>query len=251
MNNNPIIEIKNLNFSYKSESVLEDVNFELYPEDFLALIGPNGGGKTTFVKLILGLLKPDNGTLLIFGKRPESVRSKIGYVPQKSTEKYRDFPINVNEVVQTGLLTGSFSKKSLFAARGSVQKVLESVSMDSFMNTQIGELSGGQLQRVLIARALVSNPELLIMDEPTASIDAEMEYGLYDILKELNKKIPLIIVTHDLTAISDNVNKIGCLNKRLYCHKAGEVTEEDILKTYNCPVEFLGHGLPHMVLKKH
>ncbi len=250
MNNEPIIEIKNLSFTYKKQLVLEAVNFSVYKEDFVAIIGPNGGGKTTLVKLILGLLKPKEGFIHVFGSFPEKVRGVIGYVPQKSTERYRDFPINVHEVVEMGGLSGNgLRKHSVSEAR--VHEALAGVSMQSFRTTQIGELSGGQLQRVLIARALVSDPKLLIMDEPTASIDAEMEYGLYDILRELNKKIPLIIVTHDLTAISDKVNKIGCLNKQFYCHKAGELTEEDILKTYNCPVEFLGHGLPHKVLKKH
>ncbi len=251
MNNEPILEIQNVYFTYKRQPVLDEINLALYREDFLALIGPNGGGKTTLVKLILGLLKPSRGNIFLFGKRPESVRSSVGYVPQKSTERYRDFPINVHEVVRMGCLKAHIFKKKESSPTHSIEGALESVSMSSYMHRQIGELSGGQLQRVLIARALVSNPALLIMDEPTASIDTEMEKGLYDILKDLNKKIPIIIVTHDLTAISENVNKIGCLNRYLYCHRSGEVTEEDILKTYNCPIELLAHGLPHKVLKKH
>jgi zinc transport system ATP-binding protein len=247
-----IITIKNLSFAYQRENnILENVNLEVFENDFLGVIGPNGGGKTTLLKIILGLLKPDKGNVLVFDKKPKETRDLIGYVPQ-FLEIDLDCPVSVLDIVLMGIL----SRKKIFQKYNDqdlklAEKALKFVDIYNLKNKQIGELSGGQRQRVYIARALIRKPKLLILDEPTASIDEKSERDFWELLKEINKNAAIIIVSHDIGVIFKNVNKIACLNKQLYYHDATEITSEILDKTYKCDIEILGHGLPHRVLKRH
>ncbi len=247
-----IITIKNLSFAYQKENnILENINLEVFRSDFLGIIGPNGGGKTTLLKIILGLLKPDQGSVFVFNKKPKKARDLIGYVPQ-FLETDLDCPVSVLDVILMGIL----SQKKIFQKYNDqdlelAKQVLSFVDLWNLKNKQIGELSGGQRQRVYIARALIRKPKLLILDEPTASIDEKSERDFWELLKEINKNVAIIIVSHDIGVIFKNVNKIACLNKQLYCHDADEMTQEILDKTYKCDIEILGHGLPHRVLKKH
>ena len=247
-----IITIKNLSFAYQRENnILEGINLEVFENDFLGVIGPNGGGKTTLLKIILGLLKPDKGNVLVFDKKPKETRDLIGYVPQ-FLEIDLDCPVSVLDIVLMGIL----SRKKIFQKYNDqdlklAEEALKFVDIYNLKNKQIGELSGGQRQRVYIARALIRKPKLLILDEPTASIDEKSERDFWELLKEINKNAAIIIVSHDIGVIFKNVNKIACLNKNLYCHDSNEITQETLDETYKCDIEILGHGLPHRVLKKH
>lgn len=247
-----IITIKNLDFSYtKRVKVLDNINLAIQHRDFLGLIGPNGGGKTTLLKIILGLLKPGKGAVEVFGQAPEVARQKVGYVPQYAKIDL-DYPINVLEVVLMGLLG---NKKMLQRFNRQDKKktlsALAKVGLEKLAKKQIGELSGGQRQRVLIARALVREPKLLILDEPTSSVDTKAGSDFFELLKKLNRDIAIIVVSHDIGMISPYINKVACLNKTLYCHDSGEINEALIKSGYKCDIELLGHGIPHRVLKKH
>ena len=252
MSNQKIITIKNLSFAYQKENnILENINLEVFGSDFLGIIGPNGGGKTTLLKIILGLLKPDKGSVLVFNKKSKEARDLVGYVPQ-FLEIDLDCPVSVLDIVLMGIL----NRKKIFQKYneedfGLAKEALDFVDLWNLKDKQIGELSGGQRQRVYIARALIRKPQLLILDEPTASIDEKSEKEFWELLQAINKTAAIIIVSHDIGVIFKNVNKIACLNKELYCHDADELTQETLDKTYKCDIELLGHGLPHRVLKKH
>ncbi len=252
-----IIEIKNLDFAYTGEAVLEAVNLSVKEKDFLAIIGPNGGGKTTLLKLMLGLLTPCGGSIRINGKPPEQAASCIGYVPQ-NVHMNQDFPISVLDVV----LMGSFDPKNRFRRnkarnRKTALETLDRLEMVGYADKKIGELSGGQRQRVLIARALVSQPRMLLLDEPTASIDTKGQAEFYDFLARLNQDITILVVSHDLLVISRYVKAVACVNKRLHYHDQAEITGDMLETMYSCtveetcPVELVAHGLPHRVLKPH
>lgn len=246
----PAIEIHNLWFSYNGQPVLTNINLTLEPGDFTALIGPNGGGKTTLLKLMAGLLKPDRGSVRVLGKRPRRVASRLGYVPQEIGINIR-FPVSVRDVVMMGRLR-SFRGWSGYSRsdRQKARKILERLEMWEYRNRRIGELSGGQRQRVFIARALVSDPEILFLDEPTASVDAAHQSDFYAILKELNSTMTIVIVNHDLMVISTHVKSVACVNHGLHFHSGSEVTPE-MMRMYQCPVELVAHGIPHRVLSTH
>lgn len=247
----PVIEIKNLWFSFNGEPVLQDVHFALYRKEFLAMIGPNGGGKTTLLKLMMGLFEADRGEIRIFGRSPKQAAHRIGYVPQ-DIHINKNFPISVFDVVLMGRLKSGVSwshhKKD---DRIAAQLSLEKVEMEQFKNRHIDELSGGQRQRIFIARALVTEPEILILDEPTASIDAKGQTEIYTILKDLNEKVTILVVSHDILALSSYIKSVACVNRRVHFHEAAEVTEEMLEVAYQCPVELIAHGLPHRVLRTH
>ena len=252
-----IIEVRNLEFSYHGEPVLRDVNLSVNPGDFIAMIGPNGGGKTTMLKLMLGLLRADSGDLRIFNKPPQEVSYRIGYVPQ-DVHINKNFPISALDVVLMGALKpGRGRSRHSRQDRRAALKALDQVAMKKFCNHRIGELSGGQKQRVFIARALVTDPELLLLDEPTASIDARGQTEFYALLKELNQTITIIVVSHDLMVISGYIKSVVCVNQRLHYHGHAELTGEMIEMMYDCttdetcPVELIAHGLPHRVLHQH
>lgn len=219
--------------------------------DFLGIIGPNGGGKTTLLKVILGLINPSRGSVTVLGDSPERSRRYIGYVPQIS-QFDREFPVTVLDVV----LMGRLGRKGILRRYSEEDKrvayeVLESVEMLELKDNQIGKLSGGQLQRVLLARALASDPKILLLDEPTASIDEPTKTELYELLKNLNRKVTIVLVSHDIGVISSHVDKIACINRKLFYHGSKEIEAEIIEKTYQCPVDLIAHGVPHRVLRKH
>ncbi len=245
------IYIKNLWFSYNGEPILKDVNLSIEKGDFLAIIGPNGGGKTTLLKLMLGLLTPDKGIIKILGKEPKIARHRISYLPQ-NTDINRGFPISVKDVVLMGLLGKkgifkSYTKKDLKKA----EEVLALFKMWDYRNRPIDELSGGQRQRVLLARAIISEPEILFLDEPTASIDTSTQSDIYEFLRELNKKTTIVIITHDVGAISRHIKSVACVNRSLVFHEGGKITREMLDATYECPIDFIAHGLPHRVFPDH
>ena len=252
-----LIDIQNLNFSYNRQPVLINVDLTVQAGDFIAMIGPNGGGKTTLLKLMLGLLKPESGTIRIFGRSPQEAAYRIGYVPQ-DIHINKDFPVSALDVVLMGKLKpGRGWSRHSETDRRAAMRALELVEMEKFHNQRIGELSGGQKQRVFVARALVTNPELLFLDEPTASIDAKGQNEFYHLLNELNKKITIIIVSHDLMVVSGYIKSVVCVNRHLHYHGHAEVTAEMVEMMYDCtvretcPVELIAHGLPHRVLHTH
>ena len=245
-----IIDIKNLSFSYNGEVVLEDVNLSIEQKDFVAIIGPNGGGKTTLVKLILGLLSPLKGTIIVDGKSPHEASPCIGYVPQ-NVHINQNFPITVMDVVLMGKLDPRQPLSSRSASnRLDALAALEHMNMAAYADKKIGMLSGGQRQRVLIARALVTKPKLLLLDEPTASIDTKGRDDLYQLLSELNQDITVVVVSHDLLVISRYVKSIACVNKSLHYHNQAENSREMLDTMFLCsveevcPVELMAHVVP-------
>lgn len=214
-----ILDIKNLNFSFNKNEVLKNISFELFKGDFLGIIGPNGSGKSTLIKIILKIYKKQKGDIKLFNKNINNFYdwNKIGYVQQKATDIQNNFPANVFEIVKMGLLSQKrFPKIINHNDKEKINYVLKLVNMHKFSNKRINELSGGQQQRVMIARALISNPEIIFLDEPTTGIDPEMQKNFYDILGDLNKKgITIVLVSHDVGTITKHVNKIAYLNKEL------------------------------------
>ena len=244
-----IVDLKNICFSYNGDTVLEDINLKIMENDLMAIIGPNGGGKTTLIKLILGLLKPLKGNIRIMGEAPEKGRKRIGYLQQHPDLDMR-FPISVRDTVLMGRYRG-VAQRYTPGDMKAVQKALATMGISKLGSRHIGMLSGGQLQRVLIARAIVREPLLLLMDEPLASIDTEMQRSIYELFVKLRKKMAIVFVTHDISAISIYIEKVACLNRKLFYHGPKEGSLGKLEKTYGCPVEAIAHGVPHRVLKKH
>ena len=249
--------MNNVSFAYNGQTVLQDVSLEIRPGDFMAMIGPNGGGKTTVVKLILGLLKPDTGVIRVTGRSAQKASASIGYVPQ-DVHINRSFPITALDVV----LMGKLEPKNRWARKTESNRrealaALARLEMAPLAEKKIGELSGGQCQRVFIARALVTRPQLLLLDEPTASIDTKGQAEFFEMLKDLNRDVTIVVVSHDLLAVSRYVKSVACVNRVLHYHNQAEITGEMLETMYpcaaddTCPVELLAHGLPHRVLKNH
>jgi zinc transport system ATP-binding protein len=241
----PVIEVRDVTFGYGREVVLDHVSLAIQPRDFLAIIGPNGGGKTTLIKVILGLLRPWTGEVIV-----RTPRGRLGYVPQFSTFD-RSFPLRVSDVV----LMGKLGRRGLVRRytkedREDVERILERLKLKDIALSHVSGVSGGQLQRVLIARALAGDPEALFLDEPTASIDAESREVLREILEELNQRIPVVVITHDVTSLSTLATHIACINRRLFDHGA-EIDQHALEEVYGCPVELVAHGVPHRVLHHH
>lgn len=248
----PVVEIRDLWFSFNEVPVLKGANLTIHQGDFMALLGPNGSGKTTLLKLILGLLKPDRGSIRVFGRAPWEVAHRIGYVPQ-DVNINKSFPIAVVDVVLMGRLRhyGGWPRYSR-EDRMAVQRALEQLEVWEYRDHRIGELSGGQRQRIFIARALVTGPDLLLLDEPTASVDTKGQTDFYAILKEINETVTIVVVSHDVGILSSHVKCVACVNEQVYFHDAAEISEEMLeMMTYQCPVELVAHGLPHRVLRKH
>lgn len=250
--NTPLIEIKDLFAGYNQEIVLNEINLTIFQDDFIGLIGPNGGGKTTLLKVILGLVEPEGGTVQIKGETPQLGRRNIGYVPQIA-EYDTDFPISVQDIVRMGRLGPKRLFKPYTAEDDAiVRERLGWLDMLKYKDRALRELSGGQRQRVYIARALVTDPELLLLDEPTISVDFEARTQIFDLLYEINQRgIAILLVSHDLTAISSYVKTIGCLNRKLYYEGKKEITPEMLEASYSCPVDLIAHGLPHRVVAEH
>lgn len=238
------IEINNVTVKIDNQIVLSDINLKIEQNEFLGIIGPNGGGKTTLLKTILGLIKPISGTIKIFEDNLQNQRQTIGYVPQYNSFE-PNFPITVWDVVKIG---GIFEKNP---DKEKIENALLKVDIINLKDKLIGNLSGGQKQRVLIARALVSQPKIILLDEPTASIDSKTGKSVYELLDKLNQEATIILVSHDIGAVSSYVKKIACLNKTLYYHDDKEITKEILERTYECPVDLIAHGVPHRVFHNH
>lgn len=232
-----------VSFSYGENPVLEDVHLRVEKGDFLAMIGPNGGGKTTLLKLLLGLLQPEQGKVEVFGRSPEHSVQRIGYVPQHSNIRH-GFPITVEQVVLLGMRNKhkkgiSFGRKEREAARSSL---IKSGIEEEFFKRRMDRLSGGQRQRVFIARALADNPELLVFDEPTSNIDPEGRFCFFELLSSLNEDLTIIVVSHDLSLTALNINSIACVNKKVI-HSRGKEISEDMLSLlygvhhHSCPMD--------------
>jgi len=246
-----VISIRNLWAGYDHEPVLEDINLSVKELDFIGLIGPNGSGKTTFFKVLLGLLKPMHGEVRILGMSVQKGRRYIGYVPQ-SVEFDHAFPISVWEVV----LLGRLGKRRLFQPYTAkdqtiVAKALRDVEMLHLRDRAIGELSGGQRKRVYIARALATEPRILLLDEPLAGIDPHAGSHIYELLKQLNRHLTILLISHDIGAIATCVKTVGCLNRRLFYHGEKQITPEMLNTVYNCPIDLIAHGIPHRVFSSH
>ena len=244
---NPIIQLTDISASYDEKTVLSHINLTVYEHDFLGVIGPNGGGKTTLIKIILGLLKPISGTIRFYKNGKEIPEIAMGYLPQYNSID-KKFPISVYEVVLSGLN----KQKSLFhrytpEQHELVNRIIARMGLEGLESRAIGELSGGQLQRALLGRALVSNPEVVILD-----IDKRFEAKLYSLLEEINKERAIILVSHDIGTVLQNVKTIACVNETLDYHPDTEVPTEWLEEHFGCPIELLGHGnFPHRILKCH
>ncbi|MCC8142776.1 MAG: ABC transporter ATP-binding protein [Tannerellaceae bacterium] len=249
---NKIIEIEGLSAGYDNKTVLQDVNLTVYKDDFLGIIGSNGGGKTTLLKVILGLLTPQNGKVRFYDQGKEVSTVRIGYLPQLNNID-KKFPISVYEVISSGLA----SQKKWFRSytpqqHGRIEEVIELMDLKELINRPIGELSGGQLQRVLLGRAIVSQPQLLILDEPNSYVDKRFESHFYQLLEQINKESAIILVSHDIGTVLAMVKNIACVNETLHYHSGNDLTEEWLDQKYACPIEIIGHGhLPHRILKTH
>lgn len=244
-NNQPVVELSQVSFGYSPAGldapVLDDVSLRVEVEDFVGVIGPNGGGKTTLLKIILGLLRPQRGTVRVFGKPPQQVRRQIGYVPQHARID-ATVPADVLDVVLMGRLGRSswglhFGKHHRDAALAA----LERTGTADLAKRPIATLSGGQRQRVLVARALASDAKLLLLDEPTAGVDAHMERDLTNLLHHLNQTLPIIMISHDISFVSTHLKRVACLNRRLTYHAASEISQEIIGDMYHGGVRAVRH----------
>lgn len=246
-----LIEIRNLTVGYGQNIVLRDVNLSINPLDFIGVIGPNGGGKTTLLKALLGLLPPFSGEIVFDETMTEGNSHRIGYLPQINNID-RKFPVTVFDVVRSGLM----SRKRLIGRYSSdennrAENLISEMGIYNIRNKAIGELSGGQIQRALLCRALVNNPKLLVLDEPNTYVDNRFERELYDKLKALNEHLAILLVSHDLGTISAYVKSYACVNSSLHYHAGNKVTPE-LLRSYECPIQIISHGeIPHTVLYNH
>jgi zinc transport system ATP-binding protein len=219
-----VLSFEGVSFSFMEQAVIADASFTVYAGDFVALIGPNGSGKSTLIRLGLGLLPLQKGSVSLFGTPIKVFNEwgRAGYVPQKATSIDPTFPATVEEVVGLGLLAEQRWPR-LTVDKERIKGVLKRVDMQSFAKRRIGKLSGGQQQRVMIARALITKPELLVLDEPTAGVDQAHQAQFYDLLKELNDEgVTIVIVTHDLTRISKHVTKVACIDRHVTYHESHE-----------------------------
>ncbi len=247
----PLIDIRHLTVGYDENIILTDVSLTIHNSDFIGVIGPNGGGKTTLLKAILGLLKPFRGEVIFHDCMTEGNHHRIGYLPQINNID-RKFPISVSEVVHSGLMSinriiKKYPKKDLeFAGQ-----LMAQMGIYEIRNKAIGELSGGQIQRALLCRALVNQPKLLVLDEPNTYVDNRFEKELYEKLRKLNEEIAILLVSHDLGTISTYVKSIACVNHSLHYHPGNKITPE-LMEAYECPIQIITHGnIPHTVLHQH
>lgn len=229
----PVIQLSHVHAGYQGtrESILHDVNLEVRLGEFFAIIGPNGGGKTTLLRLILGLLQPRSGHCLVFGESPADVRARIGYVPQFSQCR-RDFPIRVREMVGQGLLGTPFAKLGGGQRRQAIVEALQHAGALAYADKRVSELSGGQFQRALIARALVRQPEMLILDEPTASLDPVGEEALMGLFAEFVPSKTVLFVSHDVHYVMKSVERVACVNRTVHVHRAAHLAPEDTHEIY-------------------
>jgi zinc transport system ATP-binding protein len=247
---NTILSIRSLSVNYDGMMALEGVDLDIYDDDFIGIIGPNGGGKTTLVKAIMGAV-PYSGTISVADELRRGNHFKIGYMPQVS-QFDMSFPISIEEVVLSGLQAdkGFFSRYNK-ADKMKARALLEQMGISDLASRPIGEVSGGQMQRALLCRAIISEPKLLILDEPTNFVDNRFEHDFYRIVQTLSQRMAILIVSHYLGTISSVVKSIGCVNRHVHRHNSNTLSEEQLLN-YNCPIQILSHGhIPHTVLAHH
>ena len=233
------IIFENLTFAYHSRPILENVNLKIQPGEFASIVGPNGGGKTTLLKLILGLITPDQGKIKVFGTSPEKAREKIGYMPQYAHLDMA-FPATVLDIV----LMGRLARKKLWFSkqdRSLAHTAIDEMGMAAYIHTGFSELSGGQKQRVLIARALCSNPSILLLDEPTANVDQKTEENLFSILLKLNMDMTILLVSHDLGFVSKYVKSVICVNRKVVIHPTTLVDGALIKDIYHGDLKMVRH----------
>ncbi len=245
------IEIKRVSAGYNGNMVIEDINLDIEDRDYLAIIGPNGGGKSTLLKAILGLLEPSSGSIKVFGQSPSKAVGRVGYVPQRGIFD-ASYPLSVRELALMGMrhrkgLRPRYCDESWNRA----EEAMEAVGISELGDRRISELSGGQLQRAFLARALAPQPDLLLLDEPMASLDPTIRGCIYDVLRKVNKRAAIVMVTHDMGIISQDVKRVACLNRRIFVHDEPEITPEMLEEGFHCPMELLAHGVPHRVLGVH
>lgn len=247
-----LIEIDNITAAYGNKTVLRNISLTIWENDFLGIIGPNGGGKTTLLKVILGLLPPASGSIHFYRKEDIITSLRIGYLPQLNNID-KKFPISVKEVIASGIALEKPLFRSFSASQKErVEEVLVQMGLEDLSGRAIGELSGGQLQRVLLGRSIVSRPQVLILDEPNSYVDKRFESRFYQLLEEINKESAIILVSHDIGTVLTMVKNIACVNETLHYHPGADVSEEWLGEKYACPIELVGHGnLPHRVLKIH
>ena len=244
-----ILEIKNIYFNYAQQLILKDVSLDVYRGDYIGLIGPNGSAKSTLLKLILGILKPYQGSIHVFGEEIEKFKQwgKIGYVSQKAVSFNKSFPATVEEIVGVNLIANNKKNKRKHKKnQTAINEVLEIVKMQDYKKRLIGNLSGGQQQRIFIAKALISQPELLLLDEPTVGVDIASQELFYDIIGKLNKnfKMTIILVSHDIGVITEKVNRVACMgNKKLYidCADSNVGIEHFIKDIYGEKIKIIDH----------
>ena len=237
----PVISLDDVSFSYNSKPVLENVSLQVEENNFIWIVGPNGGGKTTLVKILLGLLSPKSGTVKIFGKPASSARRRIGYMPQHAQLDLR-FPVTARDVVLMGRLNKGLKPGAYNASdKEIVREALELVGMDSLADTPLKNLSGGQQRRLLIARALACQPDILLLDEPTANLDRAVERELFDILKKLNQRLTIIMVSHDPAFVSDFVEQVVCVNRTVAVHPTTDRDREFIDELYGSGMRMVRH----------
>lgn len=244
-----IIEIDKVSFSYTDETVLKNISLNIHQGDYLGIIGPNGGGKTTLLKIMLGLLIPQSGTVKLFGQDINHFKdwSKIGYVPQKAAAFDPHFPLTVEETVAMG----RYAKRGLLRFpnkldRQKVDEALQKVDMDKFKKRLIGDLSGGQQQRVFIARALAAEPEVIFLDEPTAGVDIKAQEEFYLLLEKLNQELnlTLVLVSHDIDVVASETTEVACINRTLIYHGSPKqfIKEDYLTRVYGKGLKFILHG---------
>ncbi len=244
-----LFEMQSLSASYDAATVLQNVNFKVSESDFIGVIGPNGGGKTTLLKIILGLLKPASGKLT-FNNELLTEKS-IGYLPQMSTGDI-NYPVTVRDIILSGLMI----RKSIISGMSVNDKkkadmVIDELGLTGMANFTLNELSGGQMQRVFLGRAIIGDPKLLLLDEPGNFVDTTFENDFYEKLRDLNKRMAILMVSHDVGTISSHIKSFACVNRSLHYHPSNEITNEDLL-AYGCPIQLVTHGeVPHTVLKYH
>jgi zinc transport system ATP-binding protein len=244
-----LIDIHSLSAGYKSNIVLRDVDFSIRENDFIGVIGPNGGGKTTLLKVILGLIKPVKGSIVF--NEDLLKRNKIGYLPQMSAGD-NSFPVTVMDVVLSGLMINkSVVARITSEDRKRAEYVIGELGLREIRRSPLNELSGGQLQRVFLGRAIIGAPALLLLDEPDNFVDATFENDFYQKLHDLNDRMAILMVSHDVGTISSHVKSFACVNRKLHYHPSPEITNEQ-LSAYDCPIQLVSHGrIPHTVLEKH
>jgi len=238
MSRKKVIEIEHVNFAYDSNLVLEDVNLTIAEKEFVCVIGPNGGGKTTLLKIILGLLEPKGGTVRVFGGPAVNARTLIGYVPQ-FVQFDPQFPVTVMDVVMMGTL--GITTGGRRQARRNAHAALDEVGLSDMSRRPLAELSGGQRQRVFLARALAANPSALLLDEPTSHLDLQVEMELVSLLAELNKRMTVVMVSHDIGFVSPLVESVVCVKRKVVVHPTSRITGEIIHELYGEQVQMVRH----------